>query len=335
MDKKNVFAELYPDSYFADGGDIKALHGYLEKHSFLDDEEQIASTEVPGDGNMNYVIRIKTNKRSFILKQARPWVEKYPSIEAPISRINVEQNYFAKISKNFFLKNHSPDILLSDPDNYILLLSDLGDVQNYSFIYQSDKYISKPDVDIISKYAQTLHSLAIEEFPDNMAMRKLNHEHIFIIPFLPDNGLDLDGIQKGLQEISTIVTGNFKARAAAQKYGDIYLSNANHLIHGDFYPGSWLSSDRLYVIDPEFCFLGPREFDIAVFVSHMIMAQQQDDVMKGFYEQYPMDGIDSDLVNKFISVEIIRRLVGVAQLPLSLSVEQKANLLENAIVMLI
>jgi len=293
MDKKKLFNDLYAGLYFADGKDLVGLHSYLNKIAFLHEQEELIATEVPGNGNMNYVIRVKTNQRSFILKQARPWVEKYPSIEAPISRINVESDFYKTVSKDDFLKSHSPEVLLADPDNYILLLSDLGNIEDFSFIYQQEQFISEHHVNTLAMYIHSLHQLSVRDFPDNMSMRKLNHEHIFIIPFLSDSGLELDTIQSGLQEISSIVTGNFKAKAAAQKYGDIYLSKDHHLIHGDFYPGSWMRSDHLHVIDPEFCF------------------------------------------NKFISIEIIRRLVGVAQLPLPLTIDQKSNLLEKAVGMLI
>src|SRR2546421_5684303 len=39
-----------------------------------------------GEGNMNYTLRIGTSERSFVMKQARPWVEKYPHIAAPWDR---------------------------------------------------------------------------------------------------------------------------------------------------------------------------------------------------------------------------------------------------------
>ena len=56
------------------------------------------------------------------------------------------------------------------------------------------------------------------------------------------------------------------------KVGDIYLSDdGGVLLHGDYYPGSWLKTDAGFrVIDPEFCFLGPPEFDLGVLAAHWI-----------------------------------------------------------------
>ena len=52
------------------------------------------TAERAGEGNMNCVIRVKLPARSLILKQARPWVEKYPSIAAPIERASAEARFY-------------------------------------------------------------------------------------------------------------------------------------------------------------------------------------------------------------------------------------------------
>lgn len=48
-------------------------------------DEVVEGVEREGEGNMNCVVRVMTSRRSFILKQSRPWVEKYPGFAAPLS----------------------------------------------------------------------------------------------------------------------------------------------------------------------------------------------------------------------------------------------------------
>ena len=48
--------------------------------------ESVCGLGRAGEGNMNLTLRVQTEERSFILKQARPWVEKYPDIPAPKER---------------------------------------------------------------------------------------------------------------------------------------------------------------------------------------------------------------------------------------------------------
>ena len=64
------------------------LTTYLKnKIGFLKLSEIINEIEIAGEGNMNVVLRIKTNKRTFILKQSRPFVQKYPDL--PLSLIHI------------------------------------------------------------------------------------------------------------------------------------------------------------------------------------------------------------------------------------------------------
>ncbi|GAL61777.1 hypothetical protein [Algibacter lectus] len=99
----------------------------LNTMGFLDlKQERILSIEKPGEGNMNVVLRIRTNTRSFIVKQSRPFVQKYQDITAPIERIDVEFQFYKAIT-NKAIAPHIPKILAYNADNYLLILEDLGD----------------------------------------------------------------------------------------------------------------------------------------------------------------------------------------------------------------
>ena len=79
------------------------LTTYLKnKIGFLKLSEIINEIEIAGEGNMNVVLRIKTNKRTFILKQSRPFVQKYPHLPAPIDRIDVEKKFYDLMDQNSF-----------------------------------------------------------------------------------------------------------------------------------------------------------------------------------------------------------------------------------------
>jgi 5-methylthioribose kinase len=107
----------------------------------------------------------------------------------------------------------------------------------------------------------------------------------------------------------------------------MYLSEGAVLLHGDYYPGSWMRSEgNLFVIDPEFSFLGFAEFDLGVMAAHLILATDQKDLPLQLSHNYG-DRIDSVLVGKIAGMEIIRRLLGLAQLPLSYSLDKKEELL--------
>ncbi|MEM7375673.1 MAG: phosphotransferase, partial [Bacteroidota bacterium] len=121
-------------------------------------------------------------------------------------------------------------------------------------------------------------------------------------------------------------------KAAITGLGKLYLSEGPVLIHGDFYPGSWLRTENgLKVIDAEFSFRGYAEFDLGVFAAHMALASQGEEVTSELLERYAAGAnFDERLMRGFAGTEILRRLLGVAQLPLVLGLEQKQELMVKA-----
>lgn len=314
--------------------EISHLTTFLNSKAFLSSEEIVEKLSIPGAGNMNYVLRVKTNKRSFIIKQARNYVEKYPQIVAPISRVLVEAAYYKKVKRNNNLQQLMPNLLLLDEENSILILEDLGDGKDFSFLYDSDKKLTVLEIKELIFYLSELHSQFknknSEAIFQNLEMRKLNYEHIFIYPFLEDNGFNLDTIQHGLQEIALKFKTDSKLKSRVEAVGKHYLENGNELLHGDFYPGSWLKTKNgIKIIDPEFSFYGSLEYDLGVFIAHLHLSQHNKEIIKYAYDTYiGYRKLDTTLLENYIGVEIMRRLIGLAQLPISKrSLKSKENLL--------
>ena len=101
-------------------------------------------------------------------------------------------------------------------------------------------------------------------------------------------------------------------------------------MHGDFYPGSWLQvPSGIKIIDPEFGGLGDAEFDLGIFLAHLDLSEQAEELSSLVQKQYTLPA-DWFLVQQYRGVEILRRLIGIAQLPVSLSLEAKKTLLARA-----
>ncbi|MBC8768247.1 phosphotransferase [Arenibacter sp. BSSL-BM3] len=243
----------------------------LNNIGFIDPKhEQILSVEKPGEGNMNVVLRIRTNKRSFVVKQSRPFVQKYPQIMAPIGRIYVEYQFYQAVS-NKAIEPHIPEILRYNTDNHLLILEDLGDCKDMSYLYD-ERNIGTSQLHQLLDIASQIHKSKPEEYPENMELRLLNHQHIFVLPFLKESDFSLNAIQEGLQELALRYRSDETLKKEISKVGQQYLSQGNTLLHGDYYPGSWMSKgDHIYVIDPEFSFMGFAEFDIGVLAAHSIL----------------------------------------------------------------
>lgn len=308
---------------------ITELQEYLTTKGHLYAKEQIFAVEKPGEGNMNIVMRIKTNSRSFILKQSRPFVQKYQQIEAPLDRITVEHQFYEAM-QNKSLKQNMPSILGYDAKDHLLILEDLGHCEDMSSIYAS-KQIAEGQLLRLTAILAAIHeSEVLNDFPENMAMRKLNHQHIFVLPFLEDNGFQLDDIQEGLQALSKSYKQDVALKAIVDKVGNTYLAKGNTILHGDYYPGSWMTeTDKLYVIDPEFGFVGFAEFDLGVMAAHIIMATADESYLDTIYNLYHREAAKT-LMTQVAGIEIMRRLIGLAQLPLERTIAEKQYLLKLA-----
>lgn len=298
------------------------------------EQDKITEVSVPGAGNMNFVVRLQTNHGSVILKQSKAYVEKYPQIDAPASRVLTEAAFYKTIQSHAPTAQWMPRIILVDQPNNQLILEDLGTSKDYSFLYQEHRDLSLEEINSLCDYLSALHHNFQSATPiapfQNLEMRRLNHQHLFVYPFMEDNGLDLDSIQPGLQGVALPYQKDLNLKKRITDLGENYLSDGSYLLHGDFYPGSWLkTSQGLRIIDPEFCFYGPVEFDLGVFIAHLYMTQQSQSVIDKVIENYRLP-VEKALLNQYTGVEIMRRLIGLAQLPLILSVEQKTKLLSFA-----
>ncbi len=315
----------------------EALTSYLTTKSFINKDQQVLSTGKPGEGNMNYIIRVILNDGTLILKQSNPYVEKYPSVAAPQERAISEARFYTTVKDNATLSAMMPRLIASDKENFINVFEDLGNAEDVSFLYYSDEQLMMGDIKALSEYLSELHNsfstaTSATNF-SNSILKQLNHEHIFVYPFMEDNGFDLDGVQAGLQELSLKYKRCAELKSVAIALGEKYLAAGKHLIHGDFYHGSWVRSNgKLFVIDPEFCHYGLPEFDLGVMKAHMHLTGELETVIDVIHEYYKAPaGFNQQLCNQFTGIEILRRIFGLAQLPLKISLQEKEVLAQKAI----
>ncbi len=322
------FRADHPDFFFLEPEALGPIAEFLESRHLLEPGERVLQAARAGDGNMNCVVRVRTDRRSRILKQARPWVEKYPHIPAPENRVLSEARFFELAGQDPEVAAALPRLEFLDADNRLAVFEDLGESPSLMGLYALDP-LGSDEAHALGAWLARLHQIEVRptDFP-NREMRRLNHEHIFDFPFRADNGLDLDAITPGLADAACELQDDAAMVATIRGLGETaYLGEAGTcLLHGDYFPGSWMrAKGRLCVIDPEFGFVGPAEFDLGVAVAHLHLARQPRSVRSGLMAGYrSVSGpVDWGLVVQLAGVEILRRLIGVAQLPLQADAPQK------------
>ena len=313
---------------FLDPAVPASIEAYLVARGLATSAELPARIERAGDGNMNLTLRVVLRDRRFILKQGRPWVEKYDHIAAPWERTLVEGAFYRAVSAVPRVAARMPALRYLDDRDRVIVLEDLGAAGDYTSLY-ADRTIAAADVEVLLEWLAALSRVPLpaQGLP-NRAMRQLNHEHIFTLPLAAGNGLDLDAVMPGLTAAGRVLQADDAYREAVEALGAAYLADRATLVHGDFFPGSWVRTDSgVRIIDPEFCFAGAREFDYGVMLAHLALGGVAVAAGRSVVVAARAADLDERLLLGFAGVEIMRRLLGVAQLPLSSGLDARRRLL--------
>lgn len=310
----------------------EVLEAFLRQRGWLSEGETLSGLAPAGEGNMNLALRATIDRRdaaapgaerrSVVVKQSRPWVEKHPTIAAPLDRARVEAAFYQRVSRTDHLSALMPGLIGSDAQACVLVLEDLGEAADFSGLYRGDP-IADEELIALAGWAARLHRVSCGSADPalaNRAMRRLNHAHIFELPVSGGLDLPLDTWEPGLAEAAAALRADGDFVAAVHRWGRRYLEDGPCLLHGDYYPGSWLrTAEGPRVIDPEFCFFGDPAFDSAVALAHLALAGAPLKSAHLWLEAYREAGgppLAGDALAGYAGTEVMRRLIGVAQLPL-------------------
>jgi len=225
----------------------EAVRAFVRAHLHWPPTPEI-TVEAVADSNMNAVMRVRQSQRSVIVKQARPWVAKYPQIPAPLERAAFEANFFASIAGDPLLVAHMPRLIAHDADAHALILSDCGQAGDFRDLYTGAS-LTFAELESLAGYLRRLHALPLDPATlphlQNKAMRALNAEHLFEVPLAADNPVDLDAITPGLAAEAQQMRADEPLRQAIRWANQLYAlaDTPQALLHGAFFPGS-LSSTR-------------------------------------------------------------------------------------------
>lgn len=313
----------HPDFPWLAASAPASVENLLKRINFLPPSGHVIACAKAGDGNMNLTLRVRVQdsgvERSIIVKQSRPWVEKYDFIAAPWDRAISELRFYERVKLFAGVAARMPMLLGEDRESRVLILEDLSPAHDLSNTYQTGT-LDRPPLLELADYLRVLHNtthgISDSSFA-NREMRQLNHQHIYVIPLQDANGLELESIEPTLVPAARELREDCEYLALVAETGERYLSDGPCLLHGDFFPGSWLAAaGGVRVIDPEFSFAGDPEFDVANALAHLRLAQLPYATAVDFLHAYQSSDLDMRWLARFAACEVMRRLIGYAQLPL-------------------
>lgn len=253
-----------------------------EKLDIFAKDAELTSKEI-GDGNLNYVFRVKEEKtgKSVIIKQAGGEARISSDIKLSTDRTRIEADILKKQGE--LAPGLVPEVYLYDP---IMCSCAMEDLHNYTIMRTALMNHKKfPHfADQISTFmVNTLlgttdvcmeHKAKKEQVKNyiNPELCEISEDLVYTEPFN-----DLAKRNNVFEPIADFVKKELyedtKLHLEAAKCKFEFMNNAQSLIHGDLHTGSiFINDESTKVFDPEFAFYGPMGYDIGNVVANMFFA---------------------------------------------------------------
>ncbi len=313
--------------------DDQNIRDYLQQSGWLGEHDPI-TVEPAGDANINYVRRVrKASGESVVVKQARLSLERFPQYQVTTDRMLFEHRYGQVVRQLVpSVASSLPAVYHFDMPNRVLMMEDLGDAPRLDQLLDSGE-VPIPALQNLGEYLAvvhaTTHSMLADlgsEF-DNLEMRSLHGEHIFTLPFqendFPVPAAVRDHARQLLSE--PILQRIHELR-------DCYYQSAEALVHGDVQSGNLLiQGDRPRLLDAEIAHVGDPAFDLGTLLAHLhfylatgAQSGPLEAAMQGLLSTYfsaanaagmPCSQQFLQRARHYAAVEMLRRTLGVARLP--------------------
>jgi len=282
--------------------------------------------EPAGDGNINWVRRARVPARgaSWIVKQARPTLERFPEYSASTERIVFERRWF-ELANVVDRESVCPRILHFDEARRVLVLEDLGGAERLDHALARGADVSAALAAVLRLLAgvhRATRDPALAARFANTEMQTLHGEHVFRLPFAP-NEFPLEAPLRARAERvwRDAELGAIAARAYAR-----FREPRGALLHGDVQAGNILvpAAGAAKLLDAEIAHVGDPAFDVGMLLAHVLLAglargalAPAAEVARAAWTSYA--DAAGDLAPPFADgaryagIEVLRRTIGAAR----------------------
>jgi 5-methylthioribose kinase len=304
--------------------DERNLPDYLRRLGLAGGGETIR-VEPAGDGNINWVRRVRTRHGSFVVKQARAALERFPQYHASTERIACEARWL-ELARAHDREGVCPGVLRFDAESHVLVLEDLGDAPrlDQALAAGGDARAAARRVARLlgAVHAATPDPALAARFP-NDEMRRLHGDHIFRLP-LRENDFPLPPPVRARAEA---LWRDAELVALADEAYRRYLEPDGALVHGDVQAANVLLPPRgAVLLDAEIAHVGDPAFDVGQLVAHLWLPaaargapERARAAVEAAFEAHgataaPEPGLRRRAL-RYAAFELLRRSVGAARVP--------------------
>ncbi|MGH9888861.1 MAG: phosphotransferase, partial [bacterium] len=232
-----------------------------------------AAVEPAGDGNINWVRRVRAaNGRSFVVKQARPALERFPAYQVTTERMIFEARY-GEVVRSLVPGQAGvlPDVRFFDAPERVLVMEDLGDAPRLDHLLADGRAVPATLAEL-GEFLGAVHRATREEAESlapkfaNEEMRALHGEHIFSLPFAANDF----PIEPRLRALADDLLARPGLRERIAELRARYYGEREALVHGDVQAGNVLVQGvRPRLVDAEIAHVGDPAFDLGQALAHV------------------------------------------------------------------
>jgi 5-methylthioribose kinase len=284
--------------------------------------------EPAGDGNINWVRRatlLGPPVRSYVLKQARPALERFPQYQAPTERIVCEARWLERV-RPFDAEGVCPKVHRFDEPRRVLVLEDLGQAERLDAALARGADVS----DALLRLARFLGRVhratrgdaALAAAFANGPMQRLHGDHIFALPYQPNDF----ALPARTAERAARLRADAELCAAAARAYARYLEPRGALVHGDVQAGNvLLPPGGVKLLDAEIAHVGDPAFDAGMLLAHALLPSAArgsataarpllEACWRAYAEAHGADGVPAlEDALRYTGLELLRRTVGAAR----------------------
>jgi 5-methylthioribose kinase len=266
MENYHIFSELDAVQYMKE-----TAHLFL-KH------EKVICQEI-SDGNMNLVFRVQGEGRSYILKQAIPYIRSVgESWPLSLNRSLVE--YGALCVHNKLCSELVPDVYYYDRELALMVMEDLSSYhilrkglivqKRYPFLAEHIGIFLAETLFFTSKFSLNHQEKEQKENVFlNTELSKLTEDFIFTFPYFDH---EMNQFNPLIRNTVLNIWKDTELKHEVEQLKEKFIKEKQAMIHGDLHTGSIMVTDKeTKVIDAEFARYGPMGFDIGAFFANILL----------------------------------------------------------------
>jgi 5-methylthioribose kinase len=252
---------------------------FVRSHTSVFSDAETLIVEEIGDGNINFIYRVKGDIESVIVKQALPFV-RIIGDGWPLSRDRIRIEAEVLKTEGTWAPQYVPKVFAFDPDESAFIMEDVGDHENLRHAWIARHPL--PDLarhlgvflaetlfhtsDFYLDYEAKKRAVANYINPD---LCKITEDLFFWDPYCDH---ERNSINPAVKSVAQSLWQDEALKLEVNRLKYRFMTGAEALLHGDLHAGSvFVRADSTKVIDPEFAFYGPMAFDVGSVIGNYLL----------------------------------------------------------------